>query len=283
LPDSKTVTPREDGLKRHILTHVRQRQGQAVRANDLLHLGSRASVDQALSRLTKSGALRRSGRGAYIGTGVTLQAQPQTDADASPSKRSLIIKVASELFAARGYYGVSMRDIAEPSGLHIATLYHYFVDKRGLYDAVVKAAWEEGARLTLRIEDSTLSPRTQLENWIRNVLEFHFRRSTSARIRDREIFFDDEGGSPPPADMLKASAENETAVIKLIKQLDPPILRRMSADRVVEMLFALSYATIKFRPAHNFIRAGEVGLDLETITRDVLTFVGSALGWPDEG
>lgn len=44
----------------------RQPEGAPVLAKGLLHLGSRAAVDQALSRLARRGALLRAGRGVYV-------------------------------------------------------------------------------------------------------------------------------------------------------------------------------------------------------------------------
>ena len=41
-------------------------EGAALSAKELLHLGSRAALDQALSRLVRRGALMRAGRGAYV-------------------------------------------------------------------------------------------------------------------------------------------------------------------------------------------------------------------------
>jgi hypothetical protein len=41
-------------------------EGVPLAAKELLHLGSRAAVDQALSRLVKRGALLRAGRGIYV-------------------------------------------------------------------------------------------------------------------------------------------------------------------------------------------------------------------------
>ena len=41
-------------------------EGAAFRAKELLHLGSRAGVDQALARLQRSGAVSRISRGLYI-------------------------------------------------------------------------------------------------------------------------------------------------------------------------------------------------------------------------
>jgi hypothetical protein len=41
-------------------------EGTPLMAKELLHLGSRAAVDQALSRLKRRGALLRAGRGIYV-------------------------------------------------------------------------------------------------------------------------------------------------------------------------------------------------------------------------
>lgn len=50
-----------------VLNHVRQApEGVPVAAKELLHLGTRAAVDQALSRLVRRGGLIRAGRGLYV-------------------------------------------------------------------------------------------------------------------------------------------------------------------------------------------------------------------------
>lgn len=41
-------------------------EGTPIAAKELLHLGNRAAVDQALSRLVRRGSLMRAGRGVYI-------------------------------------------------------------------------------------------------------------------------------------------------------------------------------------------------------------------------
>lgn len=54
-------------LRETILLHAQaQPEGAPVLAKGLLHLGSRAAVDQALSRLVRRGALMRAGRGVYV-------------------------------------------------------------------------------------------------------------------------------------------------------------------------------------------------------------------------
>ena len=265
-------------LRAQILEHAARQRGSPVRAADLKHLGSRASIDQALSRLARSGALVRHERGAYVSAG-TVKA-PRRSHESKASKRELVMQVAADLFAARGYYGVSMRDIAIPSGLHIATLYHYFPDKKSLYDVVVKLAWEEAARRVLHTEDAASPPRQQLEAWISNVLAFHFNRSTAALIMDRELFLSEEN-PVVDSDMLAVSAEQGQYMAALVTRLSPPILQHMSAHRVADIVYALSYGLIKFRPALALLRPGRDDLDLDSIRRDVLRFMNSALGWHD--
>jgi len=54
-------------LSEKILTHVEGLpDGTPIGAKSLLHLGNRAAVDQALSRLTERGRLIRAGRGVYL-------------------------------------------------------------------------------------------------------------------------------------------------------------------------------------------------------------------------
>jgi len=54
-------------LTEQILTHAeRLPEGTPLAAKSLLHLGSRAGVDQALSRLAERGQLIRAGRGVYL-------------------------------------------------------------------------------------------------------------------------------------------------------------------------------------------------------------------------
>lgn len=66
-----------------------------------------------------------------------LPAQP-----VEPDGRLRIILAAQPLFVERGYKVVSMQQIATASGIHKATLYHYFRDKDELFLAVVRKEME---------------------------------------------------------------------------------------------------------------------------------------------
>src|SRR5438477_11496401 len=52
--------------------------------------------------------------------------------DATPNgltRREELLVVATKLFAARGYHGTRMDDVADVVGLNKATVYHYYASK----------------------------------------------------------------------------------------------------------------------------------------------------------
>jgi AcrR family transcriptional regulator len=58
-----------------------------------------------------------------------------------PSRREELLAVATKLFAARGYHGTRMDDVADVVGLNKATVYHYYASKSLiLYDIYQQAA-----------------------------------------------------------------------------------------------------------------------------------------------
>jgi AcrR family transcriptional regulator len=57
------------------------------------------------------------------------------------SRREELLAVATKLFAARGYHGTRMDDVADVVGLNKATVYHYYASKSLiLYDIYKRAA-----------------------------------------------------------------------------------------------------------------------------------------------
>jgi TetR/AcrR family transcriptional regulator len=52
--------------------------------------------------------------------------------------REKLLDCATTLFAAKGYEGVGIQEIVDSAGVTKPTLYHYYVNKRGLLDAILK-------------------------------------------------------------------------------------------------------------------------------------------------
>lgn len=62
--------------------------------------------------------------------------------------RRRILDAAETAFAKRGYDGARLRDIAQEAGVHHALVHHYYGDKRGLFQEVLKRGLD-------RVSDAT--------------------------------------------------------------------------------------------------------------------------------
>lgn len=84
------------------------------------------------------------------------------------SRREELLSVAAKLFAARGYHGTRMDDVAEAVGLNKATVYHYYSSKSLiLYDL-----YQSTADFTLQAlhDDPSASARETIYNFTRRLL-----------------------------------------------------------------------------------------------------------------
>ena len=61
----------------------------------------------------------------------------------SAATQERILDAAETEFAIRGFAGARLREIASGAGIQPALIHHYFVDKQGLYEAVVQRAVEQ--------------------------------------------------------------------------------------------------------------------------------------------
>src|SRR5271156_6315001 len=76
------------------------------------------------------------------------------------TRREELLVVATKLFAARGYHGTRMDDVADVVGLNKATVYHYYASKSLiLYDIYQQAAERT---LTAVHDDPSMSAREAL-------------------------------------------------------------------------------------------------------------------------
>lgn len=139
--------------------------------------------------------------------------------------RQRILAAALDVFAAHGYVGATMTQIAERAGLGTASLYRYYTSKGELFDAVVTP------ELARRFE-SLLERRVRALS--RNVL----------------------GGAPRPEadqgeEMLRFWVENRLAVVILLDRAAGTAYERYG-ERFVELLVTETLAQI--RAAHPGLR-----------------------------
>lgn len=72
-----------------------------------------------------------------------------------------ILQHAATLFAARGFQGTSMLDLAGAAGVSKALLYHYYEDKYQLLVAIAEGHIDRLTALTAEAESATMEVRTQ--------------------------------------------------------------------------------------------------------------------------
>ncbi len=87
-------------------------------------------------------------------------------------RRQAILAAALELFADRGYFGTSLRDIATAVGVRESALYNYFPSKEALFVALMEAAQEQKAEQLAVLIDQPLSDvRAVLERLATSLLD----------------------------------------------------------------------------------------------------------------
>jgi TetR/AcrR family transcriptional regulator len=73
------------------------------------------------------------------GPALSAPAEPRRERNAAATQKRLL-DAAEREFAARGFAGARLREIADVAGVQPALIHHYFVDKQGLYRAVLDRA-----------------------------------------------------------------------------------------------------------------------------------------------
>lgn len=84
------------------------------------------------------------------------------------SRREELLDVAAKLFAARGYHGTRMDDVADAVGLNKATVYHYYASKSLILWDIYKTT----ADFTVQAlhDDPTATARETIYNFTRRLL-----------------------------------------------------------------------------------------------------------------
>lgn len=101
----------------------------------------------------------RSHRGAWTERGDVKKARTTGGGDAErgePSRRERIVIEAGRLFGAKGYHGVSMRQIAEAADVQLSLIVYHFATKENLYRSVFDhfhEIFEERVALLQKITD----------------------------------------------------------------------------------------------------------------------------------
>lgn len=111
----------------------------------------------------------------------------QLNSERQPTTSSRILKIAGLLFSQRGYFGVSMSQIAEEVGITKAALYYHFESKEEIYLTILKTTFSSLLAVLETAFKSAKTPFTKLFNVIEAYLTFTLERPEVALLSSAEI------------------------------------------------------------------------------------------------
>lgn len=98
-----------------------------------------------------------------------------------------ILREATSLFVARGYEGVSMREIGEAVGVTKAALYYHFHDKEDLFVAILNTSLEEISAVLDEAEASGQDARGRIAAAVHGLLALPGERRALIRVASQEM------------------------------------------------------------------------------------------------
>ncbi|MBC8750466.1 MULTISPECIES: TetR/AcrR family transcriptional regulator [Paraburkholderia] len=81
------------------------------------------------------------------------------------SSSDKIVVAATRMAQARGYGGLSIRDLAQEVGIKAASIYHHFASKADLAAAVARRYWEDSAAVLEALATASADPLLSLRRY----------------------------------------------------------------------------------------------------------------------
>ena len=111
--------------------------------------------------------------------------------------RSKLIEMAAQLFAAKGFAAVSVRELTVAAQVNVSAISYYFNGKEGLYRAVLKEQLEPMVQaLELAKARECSSPAERLEFYASQIAHVHLQRPFLSHLISSEVNYPTgQGGS----------------------------------------------------------------------------------------
>ncbi|NPV27470.1 MAG: TetR/AcrR family transcriptional regulator [Firmicutes bacterium] len=105
--------------------------------------------------------------------------------------KTRILEAAENLFADRGFDGVSIREIADQAQVNSAMIYYYFGNKEGLYRGIMEGILSEITSVIDRTIKAGGDPAERITQIVNNYISFLQRRRQAAKLWLRVISSED--------------------------------------------------------------------------------------------
>lgn len=164
-------------------------------------------------------------------------------------KRQTLLDAALILFARHEFNAVSMRDIGQAGGLHMATLYHYFDNKAALYDAVCDNAFRKLTDLVMHALSQDNNPEDKLRRFARTITKFFLEEHAEVGILERELIFM-KHNARKNAHFPEFMALPLMTLSDVVVELQPTVLALVPPHRIAEILWDIAWGVTRHLPAH---------------------------------
>jgi AcrR family transcriptional regulator len=187
------------------------------------------------------------------------------------SVRANILKQALTLFAAQGYEGVSVRNIASAAGVTLPLIYHYFPDKQALYDAAMLSAFAFMMEGMVKAAQTCRTGEARLRGFLEALVELQSSGAPEVRLVDRELM------EARPKTMARLGADlfqrPHDALVEIIRDLAPAA----PVEEIAEHVIAAAYGAVKLRSVRVHLRGVEHLRETHGIADSLYNFTMSAL------
>ncbi len=139
------------------------------------------------------------------------------------SRRQQILDTAAELFAERGFHGVTVDDLGAALGMSGPALYHHFTSKESILDEMLvnisRFLLAEGRLRT----GAAASPDNAVRELLRGQIDFALDQTTLITVHHRELIHASVDGRQQ---IRRLQAEYTSVWVDVLIQLDPSLDRR---------------------------------------------------------
>jgi AcrR family transcriptional regulator len=183
----------------------------------------------------------------------------------SPNKDK-ILEVSLDLFAAKGFRGTSIRDIANAVGISISNIYHYFGNKEGVLLAILQRSAEDIAAKLHQVSDSDIEPLERFKRLVSTHVKLAVSRES---VKEGKIFFLDEEHLSTEGNEINLQLQRQILGIYLRELRTLQSLGHIRPKSLTVMAFnvlaVINWCLRWYRP--------DGPMSLEDVSEEVVTFV----------
>lgn len=151
-----------------------------------------------------------------------------------PEIQRRILDKAAELFAARGFRGASIAELARACDASKAWLYHYYDSKEAILYAMLKAHMEDLLAVTRRALASAAEPEAQFRAFIRESLALYTAKPEKHVVLMNEL---DNLGPEQAEEIRAAQRQLVENVAGMLERIDPSLAGHPELRKPFAMMF----------------------------------------------